>query len=233
MKIGYFHGRFLRAPIFRLAALLLVALAFSCRPSPPVTSADTDKWFVVAKGKLAEVSVERVLYESAPTEYFLIHIRVANQTDRPLGIDLREKWSAVYANQWGYDSQVRGSMDERRIIRKSLTHKEQAQLKAEFANGKLTSIPAKQSVDYFEIFSASSAQDVKTTPQDKYLIIALDGEQRITDGKTVEQLLLEWEHGLGPAKHGENHRLLVIPTPVPWEALPAKAHVIHKAYEII
>jgi hypothetical protein len=186
--------------------------------------ADADSWFVLAKGKLAEVAVEHVLYESAPTDYFLIHIRVTNQTDYTLGIDLRDRWGAVYPNKWGYQPQrepiIINEMRRRRID-KLLTEKEQAQLKAEFAAGKLNSIPAKQSVDYFQIFNASSAHDVKTKPQEKYLMISLDGEQRITDGQTVERLSLEWGPGMGPVQTS-----LIIPTPILWKPLPAKARVI-------
>jgi hypothetical protein len=189
-------------------------------------NADANSWFVVAKGKLAEVAVERALYESAPADPFLIHMRVTNLTDRQLGIDLRDRWSAIYPNLWGYQPRrERGNIDEIRIIHKSLTNKEKAQLKGAFAAGKLTSIPAKQSVDYFQIFNSSSAQDVKNEAQDKYLMISLGGEQLITDGKTVEQLSLERKYGPKP---GPDQTSLTIPTPVPWKALPAEARVIGK-----
>ncbi|MGO9113280.1 MAG: hypothetical protein ACLP9L_28955 [Thermoguttaceae bacterium] len=182
------------------------------------------EWHMLGNTELASIKVEKVLYEAAGNPHFFIHVRVTNVTDRAVGVDLKGnvQWTAVYPKMAvKLDTDGRGKIRESRIQHEPLDEHARATLRADFAAGKLTTIPAGKSADYYrELINNNRAYVDKL--RGKYLIISLDGEQLLTDGAKVEQFNLEWRHGSGDHARTD----LVIPSPVPWNTIPAHGRIV-------
>lgn len=184
------------------------------------------QWHLVGKGGLANVEVERVLYEKEGEDDFLLRVLVTNMTDRVIGLDLSDFWKIIYPNQVGFvREKQRGDIDERRVIHRPLTDEQKAKSIADFKANALVSIPAHASTDYYRKFNAGKSVALARKGDGKFLFISLAGEQLVTDGIKVEQMSCEWEKTGCRGKDGIDTELF-IPTPLQWREVPAGAKVI-------
>ena len=178
-------------------------------------------WQTVASNALARAAVERVLYERPNDSHFYIRVRITNTTDRPLGADLRDYWRVIYPNQWGVSQQDRrGEINERRL--KQVADK--SALVTDFAAGRLTRIEPGASVDYYREFNAGGRKEVEEEARQfagKYLVVSLDGQVPVTDGKRIAALSCLWEGDRTAADTD-----LVIPLPVKWSKVSEAALVV-------
>ncbi|KPJ73159.1 MAG: hypothetical protein AMS14_06705, partial [Planctomycetes bacterium DG_20] len=174
------------------------------------------EWQVVAKGKLAAVSVERALYEKTGSVHFLVRVRITNLTDRPIGVDLRSRDSVIYPNQWGIlPTNVRGEVDERRIRPRVVDGALRWQMLAAFRNKELTTVAPRGQAEYSREFNASGRKDIeKQQGSGKYLFVSMDGQLFVTDGQIVENVHCSWGDGR-PEKTD-----LILPLPITWRKVP-------------
>jgi protocatechuate 3,4-dioxygenase beta subunit len=200
----------------------------AAKPDPPASqpakhsTVGTGQWHRLATGELASVDVERTLYEKEGQRHFFIRVRITNLANRPVGIDLNNYWKVTYPNQWGMENaDHRTDIDERRMVPKDLDAAAREELLAAFRTGGLTTIPPGKSIDYYREFNASGRADVDAQEkQGKYLIVSLDGVLRLTDGEGVEQVSCAW------GRKTQAPTDLVIPTPVPWRAIPSAGRIV-------
>jgi hypothetical protein len=126
----------------------------------------------------------------------------------------------VRINQWSaIDTAERTIIDESREIRAAFNDEDQASLVKAFHAGKLVRIPAGNSVVYYCPFigedraSNRAAVDKLHT---KFVILSMDGELRVTDGKQSESL-----------RCGEPGEADVsIARPVPWHTVPSGGRIV-------
>lgn len=167
----------------------------------------------VARGSLVAVSIERVLYEASTPSHFFIHARVENLTAGPIFVDLRKATEVFYPNQWTTSTKPnREAVDERRLrITGPLTPQEEAEVLTAQRSGELVDISPQGVVDYFREFNRSGRADVEQQSSGMaYVIVIIDGQLRVTDGRRVERLL---------APEDDAPREVAIPIPVQWSAL--------------
>jgi hypothetical protein len=162
------------------------------------------------------------LYERPDLSNFFVHVRVTNLTSRAIGVDLRDYWHVIYPNQWGpVNTDHRQRIDEGRVEYPPLKKAAEDKLLADFRAGALTTIPAGKSVDYYREFNASGRANVEKQVEGfKYLIISLNGQQLLADGKQVEQVSCDWEQ----IETADTD--LVIAAPVPWKKIPDGGRVV-------
>jgi RNA polymerase sigma factor (sigma-70 family) len=164
-----------------------------------------DDWQPYAKNRLIAVDIERCLYEVKGEKRFLMAVRLTNQTEVDVGVDVRGRHGFIYPNQWGvHDTNVREIVDERRI-KHALPDKDK--VRGDFQAGLLTRIPAGKSVVAFTEFNASGRADVDRS-KGKFFIVSMNGLVTATDGKAVETIPCEAE--------------VVLPFPVRWKTRPAE-----------
>jgi hypothetical protein len=201
-------------------AILLAACSSPAKspvtsPPPPTTTTTTPPtatdpaWFAVAHGALADVAIERAVYDSGDPARFFVRVQVANRTDRPIYVDLRDYWRTIYPNQWEASPiDHRQGVDEIRVTHKPV---DAAALRA--ATAQLTAIPAHTSLDVYRDFNGGGRAKVESQPG-AYLLIAIDGQLAITDGTAVDDLWIGED---------EAARILVIREPLDWRPVPAGA----------
>ncbi|HEY3321236.1 MAG TPA: hypothetical protein VGP72_12270 [Planctomycetota bacterium] len=214
----------MRTFLFLLQLLAVQALAGEANSA--AVQPDEAQWHQIARGTLSTVHVDRTLFKRDGSTDFLIHVRVTNLTEKPLGVDLRDFWGVIYPNQFGFKQEkARGVIDERHMIHKPLTDEQKASLVEDFKAGKLASIPAHGSAAYFRRFNRDGSLEMAEKNEGKYLFISLDGVQVLTDGVAVEQISCAWESNDTHAKNGTNTELF-ISTPVKWERVPTDGRII-------
>jgi hypothetical protein len=200
------------------ASLLLLGLAVTAGAE---TRTLPQSWMTVASNPLATATVERTLYERPNDPHFYIRVRITNTTDRPLGVDLRDCWRVIYPNQWGVSqASQRGEINERRL--KQVADK--SALVPDFAAGKLTRLEPGATLDYYREFNAGGRKEVEEQARQfagKYLVVSLDGQVPVTDGKRIEALSCVWEGDRTAADTD-----LVIPLPVKWSKVSEAALVV-------
>src|SRR5437773_2273462 len=90
-----------------LAIMLLAASILSRAGAEEADKKEvpSDAWHLVSKAELAKVEVERVLYQKDRERDFLIHVRLTNLTDRPIGAALGDHWNVIYPNHVAYQAE--------------------------------------------------------------------------------------------------------------------------------
>lgn len=186
-----------------LVKMLVIAMLFGAVVPFEVFAGGDAAWQVMASNALAVGAVERVLYERTNDPHFYIHVRITNQSGRPIGADLRDYWQVIYPNQWGLSQDPnRRVIDERRITPVA----GKSTLVPEFAGGRLTRIAPGQSVDYYREFNASSPRPVRN-----------GGDLRNTDqillagGLVGDPGTEHGDHQAGPPRRVVRHDLVAGP----------------------
>jgi hypothetical protein len=194
-----------------------VRSAAAASTAPADFAAPSTAWHLIGETDLAKFEVEKALYEKAGEPFCLVHVRITNVSDRAVGVDLRG-WMAVYPGYFGKsDTEHNNFFKQVRMYHASLDQPKRAELLADFAAGRLTVIPAGKSVDYYREYIERAKVEEADKGGGKYLIISMDGEQILTDGKKVEQFL-------GVGYEGANTDLAIL-SPVSWKTIPADARI--------
>ena len=183
------------------------------RPEPPKPMPTTSGWTTIARDAGVIVAVEHVLYETAGDPHFFVRVRI--ESARGVAVDLRNYHEVFYPNQWGAsETPQRTEINERRRV---LPPFDPAPVLADHAAGTLTPIAAGGTLDYYEEFNASGRADVDAQTRGAvFVIVTMDGQLRVSDGKTAERL----------APSSDAAREVAIPTPVVWKSIPAGARTI-------
>jgi len=183
-------------------------------------NATASPWHLLGQTDLARFKVEKALYEKAGEPFCFVRVRVTNVSDRAIGVDLRG-WMAVYPGYFGKsDTEHNNFFKQVRMYHAALDQPKRAELLADFAAGRLTVIPAGKSVDYYREYIERAKVEKVDKAAGKYLIISMDGEQILTDGKKVEQFL-------GAGQEGANTDLAIL-SPVPWKTIPAGGRILRR-----
>ena len=154
------------------------------------------QWQIVASDSFATVLVERQLYSDGTHTTVFVHVRIDPTRGQNLSVDMRDPFKVFYPNQWTVrDSPNRAEIDEERISRKTMTDDQRRKVMADFQTGALT--PVGRHFDYYRAFFGAAPKP-NQLGQGKYLIISMDGEIVLTNGRDIDVLTLEWTNGLGP-----------------------------------
>jgi len=184
------------------------------RSVSPVVEPDTAAWFSLGAAGDLEAAAAQELYEVAGQPHYYVRFRVSNRGARPLGVDLRSYHEVLYPNQWGWSPEAQRSViDETRAVFPPPTAQRSAELRAAFAAGALTLVPAHGALEFYRDFNASGRADVERDPA-AWLLIALDGQLLASDGEQVLQLRVGDD---------EATRMLALPAPLQWRQVPAGA----------
>jgi hypothetical protein len=175
----------------------------------------------VFAGGLARVDVERALYHAPDQRHFSIGVRITNLSGDSIGVDVRDGWQVVYPNQWGFsESRSRLLISETRLQHPRLDAAGEATLMQAFRSGQLTTIAPGAQLVYYREFNGSGRYDVDTQARGSHLIISLNGALRFTDGKTTEELNLDWDNSTAERSD------LAIARPIPWKRIPPTAVIV-------
>jgi hypothetical protein len=189
-----------------------------------------DLWATVASGAGLTVATERVLYERPGFPHFFVHVRVTNQTNRDVAIDLRERFKVFYPNQWaGSRVDHREVVDETRNAPDPFDAAAKASTVTAFRAGQLTSVRAGTSFNYFIDFNASTRADVERSAS-RYLIVVMDGQLRWSDGGMAGRVEPD-EWTTRDTRLTRDPREVAITTPVTWRQIPGGAHVIFDPFD--
>jgi hypothetical protein len=177
------------------------------------------EWVTIARGRHADVLVERVVYDAPGAAHFSVHYRVTNKTSSVIGVDLRHYFGIFYPNQWGPSRTPRREViDERRMPPLRLDDITHAKFLFAFRADLLTRIPAHSAVEYYREFNASSRADVDAQARGfPYVIVTMDGWLDVTDDAEVERVLPPTD---------DSAREVVLEVPVRWAQVPAGAIIV-------
>ena len=209
---------------FAVNFLVMLACAKSQSTNPtPTPPAPLHDWFMISASgpSLVEVTVERALYERSDQAHFFLHFWVRNLRDKPVSVDLRDKWKLLHPNQWGFsETSYRQTIDESRMSKPVFDDPARAELMAAFAGEQLQSIEPGGALDFFVEFNASGRKEVEAQAGAlPFLIVSVDGELLATNGRHIE-----W-HSL--LEVFDTRRTdLALTTPLKWRTLPEGARLI-------
>jgi hypothetical protein len=166
-----------------------------------------EEWTEVVKDDSVTIKIERALYENQGFSDFYIHVRAINTTNRPLGIDFRDRWLAVYPNQWASsDLDHRTEINEQRLLPKKLDEVRLRETLNAFRSRGLIIVPAHEKFDYYINFNGErSDREIKNQSR-KFLLISIKGQMFFTNGVQV------WD------KQADTE--LVLKEPVKWKKIP-------------
>jgi hypothetical protein len=169
---------------------------------------------------MADVLVERALYEKPGAPHFYVRVRVVDRTGADLGASTADYFGVVYPNQWGASATPhRQVIDEARLPQAPLDAAALARLLDEHRRGSTARVPAHRSFEYYRDFNASSRADVDAQARgNRYVIVAMDGRLDVTDGAAGERIQL--------AADDDAAREVTIDVPVRWGVVPTGAVVL-------
>jgi hypothetical protein len=200
------------------------------------------QWALVARGRLADALVERVLYERHGATHFFVHVRIVNKTASELGAALgvplvtaasdagpasrttnathNVYFGVLYPNQWGAsDTPHRMVVDEARLSPHPLDAATRAAFVGASVRGVTPHVPASGWLDYYRDFNASARSDVDAQSRGhRYVLIVMDGHFDVTDGLEVERV--------APPENDDAAREVAIDMPVAWKMVPADSFVL-------
>ncbi|PKP22179.1 MAG: hypothetical protein CVU05_04985 [Bacteroidetes bacterium HGW-Bacteroidetes-21] len=173
---------------------------------------------LIFRGMLAEIYVEKAMYEAPKYENFLMKFTIKNINEKTIGVDLSDYWRVIYPNQWGlYEKPVREDVNEQQIIPNEDFDKNF--LKRKYKKKELRMIKPGESFSYYREWNGSGEKPVLKGTE-KFVIITVDGQLFITNGKLLEQVkLLHAE---------EQDRAVVLPAPIVYKALNDSSMIIEK-----
>ncbi len=192
--------------------ILLAILISTC-----MTSDQTNSDQMIHQGQLVNVSVEKVLYHAKRKENFFLKFKIENLSNRIIGLDLTNYWKVIYPNQWGiYKKPYREIIDEERMIPDTVIN--EVQLIDKYNNQRLTFIKPNETIEYYRDWNGSG-EKVELADKNSFLIITVDGQLLLTDGKTVAQIRVGDD---------EDKRAIIFKYPITDRYLPEEALIIHK-----
>ncbi len=174
------------------------------------------EWQLLVEDKFVSVYVERSPYRTPGNKDFFVHVRIYNKTHKRLGVDLRDRFSVIYPNQWGlYPKPHRDAIDEERMIPPKMDPVLKQKLIADFHDGALTEIG--DSLDYYREFYGQSPE-ANANSAGNFLIVSMGGWLLFSDGESSDMASLEESKG-----HAIGLSDVVIALPFKWKNIPAGA----------
>jgi hypothetical protein len=184
----------------------------------------TTNWKTVTKLPWATVQVERKLYRKNGSDRFFVHVNLTNTSSHAVAFDKTERTSVFYPNQWA-ESQTttRQMVNECRPVQNPLTESQTGRL-IELMNApkiatksSLVTIKPGEVYEYFISFNSGTRSAIEHT-KSPYIILVMDGNMALTDGKSVKQLKRD---------QADSVRCEVpIRTPIVFSLIPDSANVI-------
>lgn len=172
---------------------------------------------LIHKGQFVDVYVEKTVFHSERKDNFLMKFKIENRSDRIVGVDLTNYWKVIYPNQWDtYEKPYREVVDEERMIPDTVINK--ADIMEKYNNKTLTFIKPNETIEYYRDWNGSG-EKVKLTDKNSFFIITVDGQLLLTDGKSVEQIIIGDE---------EDKRTIVVKYPIVNRDIPHEALIIDK-----
>ncbi|MFK7789612.1 MAG: hypothetical protein AB8C95_09010 [Phycisphaeraceae bacterium] len=215
--------------ILRLMLLVLFACV-SCTGVDEIGGADTEvyddvSWQLLSRSSLAEVFVERALYEREADPYFYMQVRIENVSDKAIYVDLDDYGTAFHPNQWGVlETDHRTMINERRLRRPALDDARRQMIRQACQSGTLTEIAAGSSLTYFHHFNNRRPGRFEIYEDrvegEQWLYVSIDGYLEFTDGQAVEQTGLARE-----AKPVESSDV-IFAAPLVWKDIPRDALIV-------
>jgi len=176
------------------------------------------EWQLLIEDKFVSVYVERSLYRTSGNKGFFVHVRIYNRTHKKLGVDLRDRFSLIYPNQWGlYQKPHRDAIDEERMIPPKMDPALKQKLTAAFHTGALTEIG--DSLDYYREFYGQ-CPEANANSAGNFLIVSMGGWLLFSDGESGDMASLEQSRER-PFELSE----VVLPLPLQWKNIPTGARV--------
>ena len=143
---------------------------------------------------------------------------IKNTSDKAVGVDLSNYWKVIYPNQWGiYKKSLREVIDEETIVPDTTISK--VALLNKFNSKSLTLIKPNEVIVYYRDWNGSG-EKIELTNKEEFLIISVDGQILLTDGKEIENITLN--------NTDEQHRVVVFSYPIIHMTIPDKALTINE-----
>jgi len=173
---------------------------------------------LIYKGRVVEVWVSKAIFHSPTNNNFFMRFTIQNTSNKTVGIDLSNYWKVIYPNQWGiHKKPYREVVDEGTIVPDTTIDK--IALLNRFNNKSLTLIKPNERIDYYRDWNGSG-EKIELTNKEDFLIISVDGQILLTDGKEVENITLN--------NADERHRVIVLNYPIIHLTIPENALTINK-----
>ena len=206
--------------LISIFAVLLVFYHSSSKNISQSKNEITGKRHVFYSGKMIDITIDSVLYETPKSKNFFVKFFIRNKTLKTVGVDLSDYWKLIYPNQWGvYDTTYRMVIDEIQIIPDTLDSKKKDKMKKFFRAGEMNNILTGKTITYYREFNAGGKKDI-TIKQGQYLIISLDGVLHMTDGENFESVFCNGKSDV--------NRELVIKYPLKWAQIPENSLVFQE-----
>ncbi len=220
-----------------LAALLLLATTVAQAvkiPRPPshggctaaITGEFGAEWHGLSDSHGVRIDVERRLYQIKDSNRFYIHVRITNDNNTPVSVDLRDAHLNIYPNQWELMREPRrGPIDELRTLKTSLGPERTQNLLQAHAQHALSEIPSHHALDFYRE-SYADLDDAGGFNDGCYLIVSLDGQMFFTDGHSCWQVNMDEMSSITKSEV-LNRAEFVLPLPIALSPLPETAIIFH------
>jgi hypothetical protein len=185
----------------------------------------SSEWHLLSDSHRVRVEVERRLYQAKDSGRFYIHLRITNDGDTPVAVDLRDARQTIYPNQWELDRQPqRGPVDEMRTLKVALGPVREQELVQARARHALSEISPHQAFDFYRESSAD-LDDAGGFADGCYLIVSLDGQLLFTDGESTWQISADAMSSISNNAL-VNRAELVLPLPLALLPLPESSIIV-------
>ena len=183
------------------------------------------QWHRLTDSHQVIVDIERRLYQVESSDRYYIHVRITNESDALVSVDLRDAHSTIFPNQWELSRQPsRGPYSEQRAPKTHIDLDRERELVEAYASQRLSEIVPHRTLDFYRE-SPSALDNAGGFPDGCYLILSLDGELIFTDGNLAWQVATDRLSSVidnaivNPAE-------MVLPLPIMLSPLPDSVRVI-------
>ena len=219
---------------FRLAVfLLLTTIAQAVQiPRPPAHGGCvavskgklSTQWHLLSDSHRVRVEVERRLYQVKDSGRFYIRLRITNDGDEPVAVDLRNAQRTIFPNQWELDRQAqRGPVDEMRTLKVAMGPEREQELVQARARHALPEISPHHAFDFYRE-SLADLDDAGGVSDGCYLTVSLDGQLFFTDGQSSWQISTDTMSST--ASDAVNRAEFVLPLPLALSPLPESGFIV-------
>lgn len=221
---------------FKLAIFLLMLAAAAVAvqiPRPPahggcVARAKGElgsEWHLLSDSHRVRTEMERRLYQAKDSGHFYIRLRITNDGDAPVAVDLRDARQTLYPNQWELDRQPqRGPIDELRTLKVDLGPIREQELIQARARHALAEIAPHHGFDFYRE-SPADLDDAGGFADGCYLILSLDGQLLFTDGQSAWQISADAMSSMAN-NVAVNRAEVVFPLPLALSPLPEASFIV-------
>src|SRR6266849_372110 len=220
---------------FRLAVfLLLTTIAQAVQlPRPPsrggciaVARGElSSQWHLLSDTHRVRVEVERRLYQVKDSGRFYIRLRITNDGDEPVAVDLRNAQRTIFPNQWELDRQAqRGPVDEMRTLKLAMGPEREQELVQARARHALPEISPHHAFDFYRE-SLADLDDAGGVSDGCYLTVSLDGQLFFTDGQSSWQISTDTMSSTA-SDAAVNRAEFVLPLPLALSPLPESGFIV-------